>query len=97
LRTLEQLKKYIKDNKLKHLQLLPFFSMADRRKKMHREIMQSLAEKHADILTSVIPYASDIERMGWQRMPLGAYLNKGRSIVAYQTLWQEILNVTGIK
>lgn len=46
LRTLEQLKKYIKDNKLKHLQLVPFFSMADRRKKMHREIIDTLISKH---------------------------------------------------
>jgi len=50
LRTLEQLKKYIKDNKLKHLQLVPFFSMADRRKKMHREIIDTLSEKHPDVL-----------------------------------------------
>ncbi len=91
LRTLEQLKKYIKDNDLKHLHLIPFFSMADRRKKMHREIMQSLTEKHPDILHSAIPYASDIERMGWERKPLGAYIHKGRSVEAYQTLWQEIL------
>jgi len=93
LRTLEQLKKYIKDNKLKHVQLIPFFSMADRRKKMHREIMETLVEKHPDILEAVIPYASDIERMGWERMPLGGYSNKGRSTEAYQALWQEILQV----
>ncbi len=93
LRTLEQLKKYLQDNQLKHLQLLPFFSMADKRKKMHREIMQSLTDQHPDLLRSVIPYASDIERMGWERMPLGGYVNKGRSIEAYQVLWQEILNV----
>jgi len=93
LRTLEQLKKYLKDNKLKHLQLLPFFSMADRRKKMHREIIETLANKHPDILQSIIPYASDIERMGWERMPLNAYINKSRSVEAYQSLWQEIKNV----
>jgi len=95
LRTLEQLKKYIKNNKLKHLQLIPFFSMADRRKKMHREIMDTLTEKHPDILQSIIPYASDIERMGWERMPLGGYVYKGRSLEAYQALWQEILNAIG--
>ena len=93
LRTLEQLKKYIKDNKLKHIQLIPFFSMADRRKKMHREIIETLVEKHPDILHTAIPYASDIERMGWERMPLGAYMTKGRSTQAYQELWQEILTL----
>jgi len=93
LRTLEQLKKYIKDNKLKHIQLIPFFSMADRRKKMHRDIMETLVKKHPDILGAAIPYASDIERMGWERMPLGGYAKRGRSTEAYQALWQEILQV----
>ncbi len=92
LRTLEQLKKYIKDNKLKHLQLIPFFSMADKRKKMHREIMENLVEEHPDILSTAIPYASDIERMGWERKPLGSYIKKSRSTDAYHALWQEMLN-----
>ncbi len=93
LRTLEQLKKYIKDSKLKHIQLIPFFSMADKRKKMHREIIESLAEIHPDILQTAIPYASDIERMGWERMPLGAYTSRGRSYDAYQALWLEIQSI----
>jgi cellulose biosynthesis protein BcsQ len=90
LRTLEQLKKYIKDSKLKHIQLIPFFSMADKRKKMHREIIESLAESHPDILQTAVPYASDIERMGLERMPLGAYIKRGRSHDAYQALWLEL-------
>lgn len=93
LRTLEQLKKHIKDSKLKHIQLIPFFSMADKRKKMHREIIETLVKNHPDILQTVIPYASDIERMGWERMPLGAYTSRGRSHDAYQALWEEVLNL----
>lgn len=93
LRTLEQLKKHLKNNKLKHLQVIPFFSMADRRKKMHRDIMETMMTEYPDILTTVIPYSSDIERMGLERMPLGCYVKKSRSIEAYQTLWQEILDV----
>jgi len=91
LRTLEQLKKFIKESKLKDLQVIPFFSMADRRKNMHKEIMETLSEKHPDILQSAIPYASDIERMGLERMPLAGFTNKSRSTEAYQALWQEIL------
>ncbi len=91
LRTFEQLKKYLKVNKLKHIQLLPFFSMADRRKKMHREIMETLMAEHSEILQTVIPYASNIERMGWERKPLGAYDEKSRSYAAYKLLWQEIM------
>jgi hypothetical protein len=55
--------------------------------------MDTLIEKHPDILSTAIPYASDIERMGWERMPLGGYVNKGRSLEAYQALWHEILHV----
>ncbi len=90
LRTLDQLKQYIKDNHLKHLSLIPFYSMADRRKKMHREIMHDLSKQHEDILKAVVPYASDIERMGLERMPLGAFAASSKSFKAYQDLWQEI-------
>lgn len=93
LRTLEQLKKYLKNNKLKHLQLIPFFSMSDKRKKMHRDIMQSLTTKHQNILQTAIPYASDIERMGLERMPLGGFVKRSRSTEAYLNLWREMLNV----
>jgi cellulose biosynthesis protein BcsQ len=67
--------------------------MSDRRKKMHREIMENLVKEHPDILSTAIPYASDIERMGWERMPLASYVKKSRSTDAYQALWQEMLNV----
>ena len=92
LRTLEQLKKFLKQNSLKELELLPFFSMVDKRKKLHREIMEILPETHPDILNSYIPYASDVERMGLERMPLGGFVNKSPSADAYNALWQEVLN-----
>jgi chromosome partitioning protein len=92
LRTLEQLEKFIADNDLNKLTLIPFFSMADRRKKMHRDIMGNLMESHPEMLTTAIPYASDIERMGLERMPLGGYIKKSPSTLAYDALWLEILD-----
>ena len=91
LRTLDQLKSFIKENKLKNLELISFFSMADLRKNMHKEIIASLGKQHTDLLDIIIPYASDIEKMGIKRMPLGAYTQQGRSVEAYQALWQAIL------
>ncbi len=90
LRTLEQLKKFIAENGLEGLPLLPFFSMVDRRKKMHTDTMQQLRDSHADMLSTVIPYASDIERMGLERMPLAAFTKKSPSTLAYQALWEEV-------
>ena len=73
-----------------HLTLMPFFSMVDRRKKMHRDIMDHLAEQYPELLQTAIPYASDIERMGLERMPVPGFVKKSRSTEAYRALWQEI-------
>jgi len=91
LRTLDQLSVFIHEHELHDLTVLPFFSMVDRRKKMHRDIMLSLVEKYPTILNTAIPYASDIERMGLERMPLGGFTKKSASLTAYQQLWQEVL------
>ncbi len=90
-RTLNQLQTVIADKELSHLALIPFFSMVDKRKKMHLDIMAHLSETYPNILNTAIPYASDIERMGLEQCPLGAYSHKSRSINAYDALWQEIL------
>ena len=91
LRTLELLQRFIADNGLDNLRLMPFFALVDRRKKMHRDIIASLANSHPELLATMIPYASDIERMGLERMPLCAYIKKSPSTMAYNGLWREIL------
>lgn len=90
LRALDQLKQFIKDEKIKKLQIMPFFSMVDRRKKMHLEILETIPKQYPELLKSTIPYASDIERMGLERMPLGGFIKSGRSLQAYKDLWEEI-------
>jgi cellulose biosynthesis protein BcsQ len=96
-RTLDQLQKFLIEKPLSNLALIPFFSMMDRRKKMHLDIMDHLSETYPNTLATAIPYASDIERMGLEQCPLGAYSHKGRSINAYNELWQEILTRTATR
>jgi chromosome partitioning protein len=91
LRTLEQLKRFLNANDFNKLRLIPFFSMVDRRKKMHRDSMVDLLTAYPEMLKTTIPYASDIERMGLERLPLGAYTQKSPSLQAYAALWQEVL------
>ena len=52
--------------------------------------MVNLVKRHPEILNTAIPYASDIERMGLERMPLGGFIKKSPSTNAYNALWQEI-------
>lgn len=90
LRTLEQLMSFGRENKLSGMHLLPFFSMVDRRKKLHREITASLSAEVPAMLSSEIPYSSDVEKMGIHRAALPEFAARGRSTDAYRALWQEI-------
>jgi chromosome partitioning protein len=69
--------------------VLGFFSMADRRKKLHRELMDSLAAEY-DLLETVIPNSADVERMGSQRAALVDFAPKSRAGRAYADLWEEV-------
>jgi len=47
---------------------------------MHRDIMVTPTNEHPELLSTVILYASDIERMGLERKPLGGFIKCSRSI-----------------
>lgn len=89
LRTLDQLKQFLKEEN-NEIRIMPFFSMVDRRKKMHLDIIETIPKQYPEFLKSAIPYASDIERMGLERMPLAGFVKSGRSLQAYKDLWEEI-------
>ena len=90
LRTLEQLTEFADKQDLNTLKIIPFFSMVDRRKKLHQEIVEELPNQYPNLLSAEIPYASDVERMGVYRAPLGSFARKSRSVQAYARLWSEI-------
>ncbi len=95
-RTYEQLKDFFQKHDLAGLNLMPFFSMVDRRKNMHQKVMQELPERFPETLDAAIPYASDVERMGIYRTPLNAYDAHAPAALAYERLWAEIKARTGI-
>ncbi|MGK2906683.1 MAG: ParA family protein [Desulfuromonadales bacterium] len=90
LRTLQQLMAFRTRHGLDKLHILPFFSMVDRRKKLHQEIVADLPRQYPHMLIAEIPYASDVERMGIHRAPLGSYAGNSRSARAYAALWLEV-------
>ncbi|MCB1874557.1 MAG: ParA family protein [Chromatiales bacterium] len=92
-RTYRQLLSFFEKHPQKRLLLLPFFSMVDRRRGMHRELMDELPRKYPEILSTAIPYASQVEAMGSRRQPVGVFSSANHPIVqAYRSLWNEILN-----
>ena len=71
--------------------VLPFFSMFDRRKRLHRELIEDLSLAHPDILRSGIPSASAVERMGAHQAPVAAFDRRSPAVAAYVSLWDEVL------
>ncbi|MDH3690909.1 MAG: AAA family ATPase [Gammaproteobacteria bacterium] len=92
MRTWEQLSRYRhkKKEKLDHLILVPFFSLVDLRKKMHREIMVNTVNELPEFSKSFIPYSSIVERMGLVREPLGCFARNSQAALEYQALWKDI-------
>jgi cellulose biosynthesis protein BcsQ len=71
------------------LAVLPFLSMVDRRKAMHREILERC---HADprFLEATVPAASVVEKMGLHRAPLMTYAGASEAAQAFAALWDEL-------
>jgi cellulose biosynthesis protein BcsQ len=69
-----------------------FFTMVDRRKNLHRELCERYANDSL-FLKSQIPYASTIEKMGVERLPLHAFDQRSPGAWAYEGLWHEVLSV----
>jgi chromosome partitioning protein len=72
-------------------QLIGFFSMVDRRKRLHRSVMDELRESRPEmVLDTVIPASASIERMGERRDALVAFAPRGSAAAAYEALWTEV-------
>jgi len=71
--------------------VLPFFSMVDRRKRLHRELIEDLCLAHPDILRAAVPSATAVERMGAHQAPVASFDRRSPAVAAYSDLWDEVL------
>lgn len=90
LRTYEQINAFLEREQVSRLQKLAFFTMADRRKKLHRQIIETLGASEPNLLATVVPYASDAERITVEQAPLAEFAPRSPSALAYEALWQEV-------
>ncbi len=68
----------------------PFFSMVDRRRRLHRELVSEFVISHPEVLSSYIPYASEVEKMGVHRAPVPEYARNSGPARAFAALWQKV-------
>ena len=88
-RTLEQLAAFL-DSSADAPDVLPFISMIDRRRTVHRDVTAALRREWPALLAAQVPSVAAVERMGVERAPLATYAPTSRGAVAFRDLWAEI-------
>lgn len=87
-RTFDQLTTFIATQKHRP-RLLGFFSMVDRRKRLHRDLVEQLPKQRCDIAAAAIPAQSVIEQMAAHRAPLPHYAPRSIAARCYEQLLAE--------
>lgn len=90
LRTLEQLAEFSADRRFRKVEVIPFVSMLDRRRRLHRAFLEQIPRDWPNALDTTIPYASEVERMASERTPLAVFAPRSRAARAYADLWREL-------
>jgi chromosome partitioning protein len=91
LRTFEEIVIFYRRKGLDLSKVLPFFSLVERRKKIHRETMKVFAARESRVCRSTIPSLSDIEKMALTRRPPAYHRPRSEAGRAYAALWAEIV------
>jgi cellulose biosynthesis protein BcsQ len=89
-RTLDQLTEFVAGFNGRRPQIWAFFSMVDRRKKLHQEITKDLQSERPGVAATPIPALSMIERMSVERAPVSAFAPRSAAARAYRALWSEV-------
>lgn len=89
-RTLGQLYEFFKENKYPKKKIIPFFSMVQRSKKLHKATMTELRKEYPALLEYDIPSSTDIERMGLYRAPVLTYAKRNSAANSYNDVWRNI-------
>jgi chromosome partitioning protein len=90
LHTFDQLTEFLAGMKGGGPRVLAFFSMVDRRKRLHREIVERLPTERSDIAAAAIPALSVVEQMTVHRAPLPSFAPRSPAAQRYEQLWTEL-------
>mgnify|MGYP001554457303 CR=1 FL=1 len=90
IRTFEQLMDFFKKKNYPKEKIIPFFSMVDRRKNMHKEFIENAKKQKAKFLNTYIPFSSSVEKMGITREPSVHTEPNSAISKEYKVMWQEI-------
>ncbi|MGH3554508.1 MAG: ParA family protein [Mycobacterium sp.] len=89
-RTFDQLVGFVDDFDGRRPRVCSFFSMVDRRKQLHRDLVEHLPAERPGILSTAIPALSLIEQMAEHRAPVTAFAPHSVAARCYEALWGEV-------
>lgn len=90
LRALAQVRELAEDEGKKAARVQPFFSLVDRRKRLHKDMVDEPPEEMHPPLEAWIGYTSQVEKMGEARAPVGAFAPGSRGARQFHELWREL-------
>jgi len=94
LRSLDQMSEFI-DEHNPGLPLLAVLSMVDRRKVLHRQMLEKVADDRR-FSSAAIPLSSSVERMGLEQVPAVLASPRNLSARAFRTLWADVEDRLGL-
>ena len=89
-RTLDQLTEFVAGFNGRRPEIRAFFSMVDRRKRLHLDIIRELSAERSGVSATAIPALSLIERMSVERAPVTAFAPRSQAARAFRALWSEL-------
>jgi cellulose biosynthesis protein BcsQ len=93
-RAYDLLVKFISDEqqkkRIRNVQIVAFCSLVDRRKSLHMSFVEMLPEERPGVLPTIIPSATEVEKMGVHRAPVHTYAAASRAAAAYEELWRAV-------
>lgn len=87
-RTLDQLHRFLAGLPSAPV-VLPFWTMVDGRKRLHREFIAASSPDDG-YLPTIIPNAAVVERMGVARAPVAVFAPISPAAIAYRRLWADV-------
>ncbi|MCG8312156.1 MAG: ParA family protein [Pseudomonadales bacterium] len=98
IRTLKQLIKYIRTEFKGKVPLKVFFTLVEKSRTMHRDVIETnlksaAKKKSSNVIPVAIPNHSIVEKMGLKRAPLGEYADDSEPAKAYKKLWSEVRSI----
>jgi len=89
-RTFDQLVRFFQENKYPLKKIVPFFSMVQAQKSLHKSTMEAMSTRRKVFLKATVPYSSDIEKMGQHKAPVDLFARSTAANDSYRKLWDEI-------